>query len=381
MMFKRIEDLAVAIVVHGAPTGPPAIGLKQHLVRRGADVRCLYHPLNPEQGGRHTYERFRDGVATRREVHLPSRPPYTYPLDMVVPFARDPVDVWFGFDNLSSWRGLARRRRGRAQQVVHWAVDFVPDRFGPGLLTEAYDRVDRFCCRTVDLRVEVSPAALEARDERLGLDDSAAPAIAVPVGLWADEATTIPQAAFEDFRLLFVGHLVERMGVDRAIEAVALLAARGRRLALDVVGEGPLAGELERQAAELGVSDLVRFHGFLMGAALDARVAQAALALAPYRDDPASFTRYADPSKLKSYLAAGLPIVMTDVPPNAQELVDAGVASLVADEAPPLAAAIAALAGDEQRWKAARAAALAHARSYDWPRVLEPVYGRLGVVT
>ena len=35
---------------------------------------------------------------------------------------------------------------------------------------------------------------------------------------------------------------------------------------------------------------------------------RSSVALAPYAPDPDSFTRFADPSKLKSYAAAGLPM-------------------------------------------------------------------------
>lgn len=372
-----LSGLSAAIVVHGAPTGPPAIGLKEYLVRQGADVRCLYHPLNPEQGGRHVYERFIAGRARTRVVRLPSLPPYTYPLDLLLPFDRSPVDVWFGFDNLSTARGLFRRGRGAAHEVVHWAVDFVPDRFGDSVLTAAYDAVDRLCCRSADLRIEVTPDALEARTKRLGLGIEAAPAIAVPIGLWADETEIVPERAFDSFRAVFVGHLVERMGVATAIEAVARSRAHGREVPLDIVGEGPLERQLRDIASDLDVGDLITFHGFQTGRALDSIVAGAAVALAPYKDDLSSFTRYADPSKLKTYLAAGLPIVLTPVPPNANELAGVGCALLASDSADAFADAIGSLAADRQAWLTAREAALSYARAFDWPSVLDPVLSRL----
>jgi glycosyltransferase involved in cell wall biosynthesis len=355
------------------------VGLKEHLVRQGAHVRALYHPLGLEERGEHVFEDFRDGRARRRAVRLPSRPPYTYPFDPLVPFWREPVDVWFGFDNLSTARGLARRARGRAGQVVHWAVDFVPDRFGAGApLTRAYDALDAICCRHADLRVEVSQAALEGRDRRLGLDDKAAPALPVPIGLWADEARRVPEDASDRHRAIFIGHLVERMGVGTAIRAVAQLRRRGSELPLDVVGRGPEREDLEALAQQLGVADLVVFHGFRVGAELAERLASASIALAPYQDDGRSFTQFADPSKLKAYLAAGLPILLTPVPPNARELEHAGAAEVVADDPVALADGIGRLVADAALWRRRRAAALKHAQSYDWSTVVAPVLGRLG---
>jgi glycosyltransferase involved in cell wall biosynthesis len=375
---RALRGATIALVAHGAPTSPPAVGVKEHLARQGATVQCLFHPLGPEEEGRHVIERWAGRRARRRTVRLPSRPPYTYPFDLLVPFPRGPVDTWFGFDTLSTARGLARRARGRAGAVVHWAVDFVPDRFGAGTpLTRGYDALDAWCCRHVDLRIEVSAAARNARDGRHGLDASV-PTLVVPVGLWAAGTPTAPADAHRRPRAIFVGHLVERMGVRTAIEAVATLRERGRVVALDVVGRGPEAAGLEALARRLGVADLVHFPGFLTGSELDRRLAAASIALAPYKDDDRSFTKYADPSKLKAYVAAGLPILMTAVPPNAQDFAAAGAAELVPDDPAAFAAALERLAGDPAEWSRRRAAALRLAAGYDWPVVLAPVLAALG---
>jgi glycosyltransferase involved in cell wall biosynthesis len=379
---RPLAGARFALEVHGVPTGPPAVGLKEHLVRSGADVRCLYHPLGAEEAGEHVFESFRDGRLRRRTVRLPSKPPYTYPFDPLVPFASGPIDVWFGFDNISTARGLGRRARCRVGQVVHWAVDFVPDRFGAGSpLTRAYDALDAVCCRRADLRVEVSQTALDARTVRLHLGPDAAPALPVPIGLWADKARRTAVDAHTRHRVIFIGHLVERMGVATAVRAIALLRERGTDLPLDVVGRGPERGSLEALAAELGVADLVVFHGFRVAAELEELLAGASIAVAPYQDDGRSFTQFADPSKLKSYLAAGLPIVLTPVPPNAGQLADAGAALVVVDDAAAFARAIERLVADAGTWSASRSAALSHARSYDWPAVLAPVLARLGFAT
>src|SRR5829696_4777090 len=111
---RPLAGARFAIVAHGAPTSPPAAGVKEHLVREGAHVRCLFHPLGPEEGGRHVLEAWRDGRGRRRTVRLPSRPPLSYPFDLAFPFGGAPVDAWVGFDTLSTARGLARRARGRA---------------------------------------------------------------------------------------------------------------------------------------------------------------------------------------------------------------------------------------------------------------------------
>ena len=62
--------------------------------------------------------------------------------------------------------------------------------------------------------------------------------------------------------LVFVGRLVSDKGVDRLVAALALLADRGVRARLTIVGDGPEAPALRQQAAEAGVGDRIAFTGW-----------------------------------------------------------------------------------------------------------------------
>ncbi|MET4103859.1 phosphatidylinositol alpha-1,6-mannosyltransferase [Roseovarius sp. MBR-78] len=60
----------------------------------------------------------------------------------------------------------------------------------------------------------------------------------------------------------FVGRLVPYKGPDMLIEAAAAMLRDGR-LALDIVGDGPMMGQLRAQAEGLGLSHRITFHGWL----------------------------------------------------------------------------------------------------------------------
>ena len=358
------------------------MGVWQFLVAREARrVDTIYHPLIKEDGAvrRHTvYEPGRP--ARRRSRRLPAWPPYSYPLDALLPIRPPHADLWIGFNNLLAARGVAERRLGRVEQVAYWAVDFVPDRFGAGPLTRAYDTLDAYCCRSVDYRVELSEAARNGRDARHGLThDSVAPTQVVPVGAWLDRVPAAPSDGYAARRLLFIGHLVPRMGLDLGLEALSLLKGRGASVHLDVAGHGEHEAELRAQAERMGISDRVTFHGFIRDQRELARlISQSSVALAPYKPDPSSFTRFADPSKLKGYLAAGLPILLTDVPPNAEDLAREAGAEILPYEPAAWADAIERTLGDAGGWRERRAAALAYAQRFDWNTLLEDAFARMG---
>jgi glycosyltransferase involved in cell wall biosynthesis len=372
----RLEDASFAVVANGFADGP-AQALRDYLVERNARVFEVAHPLTPEQGRTHVVSTYADARRTRtRWIRLPLRPPASYALDPLVPLRTPRVDVWFGFNPLACARGLAARRLGRAARVVLWSVDFVPDRFGPGPLTRLYDRIDRLCCTRADGRVELSEAARDGRNVRHGLVVGAgAPTHVVPMGAWLDRVPTVPEDGFSARRVVFLGHLVPRQGVATLVEAIALLTD----VTLDVIGTGPEETRLRERARALGLGDRVRFHGFVeSGAEVERLLAQASIAAAPYEPTETTFTRYADPGKLKAYVAAGLPVVLTDVPPNARELAREAGATIVAYDPEAIAAAIEHGLEAEDVWRARRSAALRYARRFDWQALLDDLFAKLG---
>ena len=361
-----------AIAANGFAEGP-AQALRDYLLARGADVVTIFHPLTQEQGSRHVVTRYGGGRAIdERSVDLRVSPPRSYVLDPFVPLLPPKVETWFGFNPLACARALPLRTLRRVRSVVLWSVDFVPDRFGPSTVaTRIYDRLDRICCIRADARVELSEAARAARNRRHGLSGGSGPTHVVPMGAWLDRVAVTAPSGYERRRVVFLGHLVERQGVDLLVEALARLDD----VTADVIGSGPVEQRLRERAPEN-----VRFHGFLADHRdVEHLLAEASLAVAPYREDAASFTRYADPGKLKAYLAAGLPIVLTRVPPNADELAQEAGAEVVPYDADALAQAIAAGLADAERWRRRREAALSYVRRFDWEVLFSDLLPKLGV--
>jgi glycosyltransferase involved in cell wall biosynthesis len=69
-------------------------------------------------------------------------------------------------------------------------------------------------------------------------------------------------------RILFVGRLVERKGVDVLINAFAELLVRQPDAELDIVGDGPQMPLLQSLTERLGLGDKIKFHGVLTGSRL-----------------------------------------------------------------------------------------------------------------
>ncbi len=169
--------------------------------------------------------------------------------------------------------------------------------------------------------------------------------IGVDVGLVA-EAT---RDRFPNGRVLFVGRLAEKKGVDDLLRAVAKLDGTADQIqGLDVVGDGPMRSELEGLARSLGVDELVRFHGAKRRAEVLEFYRHAEVVVVPSKT-ASDGDRDGTPVVVMEAIAAGVPIVATAVGGIAELLRDQRTAWVVGEaDVAALAASLSAAVRDRQ---------------------------------
>lgn len=113
--------------------------------------------------------------------------------------------------------------------------------------------------------------------------------------------------------LLYLGRLAPKKGPMTLIDAVSRLGAGG--WVLDVVGDGPMRGELENKVAVLGLDDRVFFHGHSDVAAQ--WISKCDLFLFPSQDEGMGLS-------LAEALVAGAPLLASDIPASRELVVREG---------------------------------------------------------
>jgi glycosyltransferase involved in cell wall biosynthesis len=116
----------------------------------------------------------------------------------------------------------------------------------------------------------------------------------------------------EPGRILSVGRLVAKKGFPVLIDACALLAQRDVAFHLDLVGDGPLAGELARLVSERGLTSRVSLHAARPQPELVAFYQRAAVfALVPAVQ--ADGDRDGVPNVILEAMACGTPVVASAI--------------------------------------------------------------------
>jgi colanic acid/amylovoran biosynthesis glycosyltransferase len=179
-------------------------------------------------------------------------------------------------------------------------------------------------------------------------------------------------------RLVTVGRLVEKKGIEHVLRAMRILLDRGVDVEYRILGDGPRRARLAALAAELGVEDRLTLHG---------RHGQEAVRDGLERADVlvAASVTAADgdeegiPNVLKEAMAMGLPVVGTrhaGIP----ELIEDGVSGFLVperDEA-ALADALQRLAREPEGWTAmGRAGRAKIEMEYDIDRLNDRLAGLL----
>jgi glycosyltransferase involved in cell wall biosynthesis len=310
-----------------------ALALKAYLEPRTEALLFIGHPMYMgEQPA--VFKLFMNGKVTASGERPGSRGPFRYAKELwwtirLTRRHRTRNQVFVAGDILLGLAGLWLRRTRVVASVVLYTVDFVPRRFNNVLMNRIYHAIDRLVVRHVDVVWNVTQEIQEARYRRDG-NVRAAPQIVVPVGA---NYASIRRRAFtiaSRSRLVFVGHLLEKQGVQLAIQALPAIQQKIPDVSLLVIGDGPFRKELEKLSVLLNLATCVKFTGALYDDGdIEDRVASSAIGLALFTPDPNNFSQFADPGKIKTYLACGIPVVLTGVPPIARLIVRVGAGRIV----------------------------------------------------
>jgi len=379
MRFKSI-----VLVSHVTDLSGPSEAVENYLKSRSDRLGVIYHPFHYCADRRSRMKDYRGGTILREARqggwNLPALATYVKDaLFTLFYFLRlgGRYDVYLGADPLNTVVGVLLKWLGLTNFVIFYTIDWMPERFSNKLLNAVYHWLDRFCVRHCDAAWNISPRIQDVRRSQ-GLPDSRN--VLVPVGVDLEKIDLPDKSASEPRDMVLLGALAPSKGVDLVIEAFPSLKERFPQLRLHVIGKTPhdavedgvVYQPYEPRLAALG-SDVI-LHGAKPHDEVLAMLPAYDVALALYKPSPNNLSQWADPSRVKDYLACGLPTIITPVPEIHKDIAALGAGIVVDYAVEPLAEAIGRMLADPALWRLMREAALAYMASYSWSSILDRVF-------
>jgi len=372
---RKLTLDSVVIATHVYTTGP-AQDLKDYL--NGETIENLLfigHPLFFDKKLKGSgYEKYRNGNLTEENYAPIKKTPaiFSYFKDIwltikwVIQTGRK-WDLFVGSDNLNALSGILLKKLGHVKKVIYYVIDYNPYRFENKALNYIYHKIDQFCVRNADETWNLSPRMEWGRRKYFGFTGGNQKV--VPVGVWTERIN--PNVKKIPNSLVFMGHITKKQGIQDVIEVIPKIIKKIPNFKFVVFGGGDYLDTLKELAVDLNISKFIEFKGYIKDHQdIEAQLPQYSLAIAPYEkyDDKGhlSFTYFADPAKLKLYIACGLPVLVSDVPYNSKEIGNNGCGAIIRND---LSKDIVDILIDKTKLKSLSQNTISYAKSLSWKQI------------
>lgn len=373
----KLGRLNFIIASHIFATGP-ALDLEDYLKGKTKSLLLIGHPF-PYRKERNSFYRVYKNGFLKKEIkafgwELPES--FIYIKDALYTFfwvacQKERYDYYIGSDGFDAFLGLILKKFGKVEHVILYTVDYMPNRFKNNALNFLYHYFDKKCLENCKIVWNVSPVMASAREKYSGLNEKeCAPQILVPLGMWHKRIAKFPLNKRNKNQIVFMGHILEKQGLDVVLEAFPKILKKIKDARLLIIGTGPYEDSLKEKGRKLKIEEKISFTGYVENhEEVENMLSKSMISVAMYKPDPNSFTNWADPGKLKNYLSAGLPIVLTSVPPVANDLEREKCAVVSAYNANELSNIIINLLSDRSKLSDYSKNAIKFAQKFDWDRV------------
>ena len=378
--MAELENKKIVIATHVYATGP-AQDLREYLLKNKIEkLLFIGHPLffdkKLKSSGYEIYEKGKLKKENYKRIKkIPE--PIAYLKDIFlnifwVVVSGKKWNLYVGSDNLNAFSGIILKKLGTVEKVIYYVIDYNPKRFENKILNKIYHWVDRFCVKYADETWNLSPRMAEARKEYFNF--SGGNQKTVPIGIWFDRFPRLNFSQIKKHTLVFMGHILKKQGAQYVLDAIPAIIKEIPDFKFLIIGDGEYLEKLKKQAKKLNIEKFIKFTGYIeKHSDVEKMLSTSACAIAMYEkyDESGnlSFTYFADPGKIKAYLAGGLPILLSNVSYNAREIENKKCGFIIKQNKESIAKAIIKILRDEKILQEYRENAVNYAKEFDWGKI------------
>lgn len=310
------------------------------------------------------------GMIKRKDTNILVSSLYDSILNFIWAIRNGKADLFIGVDNLNASVGILLKKLRLARKVVYYTIDYFPTRFENRLLNSIYHWIDKFCVTNADETWNVSGQMVLAR-EKNGIISNRQHT--VPIGIWYENAPRKDFSKIDKKKLIFVGHLLDHMGVDLVIRAMPQIISNIPDIKFEIIGGGEEEEKLKKLSRELGVNKSVKFWGWVKDRKkLEEIMSDGAVGLATFNTDILDEkVKNADPGKIKDYMLLGMPVIVTNALSTADEIEKEKCGLVIGYDISQLTQAVVQLLNSQSRLKEYRQNALKYVEKFDYNLIFE----------
>ncbi|MCX5696485.1 MAG: glycosyltransferase [Candidatus Omnitrophica bacterium] len=391
---KKIIIASYAHIVNGIYTtiGGPALAVKNYLLAKKIKcLVCVWQPLPISDTLSAIEEVFEYGEQSKKRkfnvVNWPFGRKKAISFIYILLKARDVIstlffslrlndrfDIFIGVESLNAIVGILLRRLKVVRTVIYYNLDYGEIRFKNRVLNYIFHALDIFSVTHADYTWNLAEGIIAARNKRGSLKKETRHPLLVPIGIDLSAIRPLNVEQIKRKTIVYLGTLSWTQGVGLIVEALPEILKSMPDVKLVIIGSGQFEETLKRMVAKNNLSKHVTFMGIIPNNEVNDILCGCALGIAPYFPDPYSVMRGSDPTKPKMYLACGLPVIITRVPPIAG-LIEKNKAGLVIGYSKEeLTNAVLRLLEDEELYLECRKNALETAKQFDWINIMDKAF-------
>lgn len=209
-------------------------------------------------------------------------------------------------DSLLAFISIILKIFGKVRRVIFYSHGIDYTRFGSRWANNLYQALDRFSARQSDYNWSLSKNMFPIRKNQ-GIPKNRL--FWIPSSLPID---ILPRKSFsKSHSMVFLGVINDKNGVGILPDIIMEVRKKVPDIRLDIMGEGDMREELETRIKSLGLTKHIRLLGNLEFREFKDIMTNYRLGLVTYKYSEVNLIPTSDSMKMRVYLAAGLPVVLT----------------------------------------------------------------------
>lgn len=388
--MKSLKDQTKVLLVSyfafstRANNGPGTPAILQYLKKRVKRIAIIEHPF-PSVKDQHSYlSIFVNGrLVFEKKIRVPKGPDwlkYLFHILFSVYFvliSKSFYDLCIGVGNFALFPIIPFRFIS-ISRLIYYTFDYTPNRFPSKILNKIYFWIDQITYKTSDINWVVNKYANQNRIKNgFNTMNIKKPHI-VPLGYDRDIIKVKSINQIDYFSLIFSGALLEISGPQLIIKTMPLILEKYPKMKLIITGSGEYEIELKRLIKRLNLEKHIKFLGFIQDFnKLTKIVTNCSIGIAPYKPDLKAHTKYADPSKLKLYLACRLPVITTGVATISRQIKMCNAGVIIDFEEYSLLSAINQILSNKISYLKFKQGSINLSKKYDIKMILDKAFNNL----